>query len=154
MRQCVFGLLSAVLVCAAIAHAAAQEVPYGRGITDANKERLVLDDMEDVSDWYSGTPEETTISASDKHVKQGAHSLEFANRVDHTKGEKNYPVGWPRVGKDLAKTGMTDWSAYDLFECWIYTETSRPQLPVGPLSVGFYHSGPKRSSSFPLNNVR
>ena len=49
---------------------AAQETPYGKGTTEANKERLVLDDMEDVSDWYNGSPDETEISASDEHVKQ------------------------------------------------------------------------------------
>ena len=126
----------------------------GKGLSEANKERLVLDDMEDVSDWLNGSPEETTLSASDKHVKQGKRALRFANVVDHTKGEKNYPIGWPRTGKNLAKGKLTDWSAYDFFECWIYVETSRESLPGDPLGVGFYHSGPKRSSSWPLKEVK
>ena len=29
-----------------------EEKPYGRGLTEANKERLLIDDMEEVSDWY------------------------------------------------------------------------------------------------------
>jgi len=120
----------------------------------ADMERLVLDDMEDVSDWYNGSTVETTISTDAAHVKQGKTSLKFANRVDHTKGEKNYPIGWPRTGKDLTRTGQSEWSAYDFFECWIYAETSRSSLPATPLSVGFYHSGPKRSTSFPLKEVR
>jgi len=131
--------------------APAAERPYGKGMTEANQERLLLDDMGDVSDWYNGSPEETTLSATDR---QGRRGLLFANRVDHTKGEKSYPVGWPRTGKDLGREKRTDWSAYDHFECWIYAETSRPDLPKKPLGVGFYHSGHKRSSGFPLGEVK
>lgn len=130
-----------------------EEMPYGKGLTEANKEQLVLDDMEDVSDWYNGSPEETRLAASDKHVKEGSKSLLFANRVDHTKGEKNYPIGWPRTGKNLGKLKLTDFSQYDSFECWIYTETSRASLPGQPLGVGFYHSGSKRSTAFRLDDV-
>ncbi|MHC4401228.1 MAG: hypothetical protein ACYTG0_16265 [Planctomycetota bacterium] len=43
--------------------AAEETLDVGR-TTDANKERLVLDDMEDVADWYNGSPEETRISTS------------------------------------------------------------------------------------------
>ncbi len=132
----------------------AEETPLGKGLSESNKEYLVLDDMEDVSDWSNGTPEETTLSASAKRVKQGSRSLCFANRVDHGKGEKGYPVGWPRAGKDLAKPGLSDWSGYDLFECWIYAETSRPALPGEPLSIGFYHSSGQRSTSIPLKTIR
>ena len=121
---------------------------------DAPMERLVLDDMEDVGDWYNDSPDETALTASEVHVKQGKTALLFANVVDHTKGEKNYPIGWPRSGKDLRKSGPTDWSGYDYFECWIYATTSREALPKTPVSVGFYHSGPKRSTSFPLAEVR
>ena len=64
----------------------AQEVPYGKGLTDANKERLLIDDMEDVSDWINGSPDETKISSSDRHVKNARHALLFANVVDYTKG--------------------------------------------------------------------
>ncbi|NLS94370.1 MAG: hypothetical protein GXX96_19610 [Planctomycetaceae bacterium] len=117
-------------------------------------ERLVLDDMEDAGDWYNGSPEETKLAASDLHAKEGKTSLEFANQVDHMKGEKNYPIGWPRTGKDLNKGGPTDWSDYEFFECWIYATTSRDALPRNPLGIGFYHSGPKRSTSFPLDSVR
>ena len=123
-------------------------------LADVPMERLVLDDMEDVSDWYNGSPEETKLAASDLHVKERRLAFEFANRVDHTKGEKNYPIGWPRTGKDLKKLGLTDWTGYEYFECWIYVTTSRESLPKNPLGIGFYHSGPKRSTSFRLDEVR
>jgi len=152
-------LLLAGLVLAAVstpcgAPVTAAETPTGQGMSEANKERLVLDDMEDVSDWYNGSPQETTISASDRHVKQGRRALRFANLVDHTRGEKNYPIGWPRTGKDLASLNVSDFSGYDFFECWVYAETSRPALPKRPLAVGFYHSGPKRSTAFPLGEIK
>ena len=131
----------------------AEERPYGKGLTDANKEALPLDAAADVRLWQNGSPDETRLAHSDKGW-QGKPSLLFANRIDHTKGEKAYPVGWPRTALDLAKRKLTDWSEYDAFECWIYVETSRATLPGNPLGVGFYHSGRKQSSSFPLNDVR
>ncbi len=123
-------------------------------LADAPMECLLIDDMEAVGDWYNGSPEETKLAVSDLHAKQGKFALEFANLVDHTKGEKKYPIGWPRSGKDLKGVELTDWSHYEYFECWIYVTTSRESLPRSPLGVGFYHSGPKRSTSFPLNDVR
>jgi len=144
-------LLSAAAFWAATAGAAAPDAALKNG---PNKERLVLDDMEDVSDWGNGSPEETTISADAQYVKEGRLSLKFANLVDHTRGEKNYPVGWPRTRKALSKTGPTDWSGYDFFECWIYAGTSRPSLPGTPLGIGFYHSGPKRSTGVSLDDVK
>jgi len=148
------GFVSALSLSIGWAAGAADEVPYGKGMTAANQERLVLDDMEDVSDWYNGSPDETKISASDRHAREGRQSLLFANTVDHTKGEKNYPIGWPRTGKDLSGAELSDWSDYNLFECWIYAETSRDSLPGKPVGVGFYHSGHKRSVHVPLAEVR
>lgn len=150
--------LTATIACALLATfpaiARAEEEPAGKGMTEANQERLVLDDMEDVADWDNGSPDETVLSASGERVKQGKTALLFANTVDHTKGEKNYPVGWPRTGKALRRENLTDWSAYDFLECWIYARTSRAELPKTPLGVGFYHSGHKRSSHFPLGEVK
>ena len=145
--RCVVSVVVAILAVCSGATAADD-------LADVPMERLVIDDMEDVSDWYNGSPEETKLAASASHVKEGNLALEFANLVDHTKGEKNYPIGWPRSGKDLKKLGLTDWTDYEYFECWIYVTTSRDSLPKTPIGVGFYHSGPKRSTHFRLNEVR
>jgi hypothetical protein len=123
-------------------------------MTEANQEYLVIDDMEDISDWYNGSPEETRLSASEKHVKEGKSSLLFANVVDYAKGEKNYPIGWPRTGKYLNKEKLTDWSGYESFECWIYAETSRDSLPNVPIGLGIRHSGNKQGNSFTLKEVK
>lgn len=143
----------AVFVPIAAAILLAVTAVYADDLADVPMERLVIDDMEDIADWGNGSPDETKLNASDLHAKEGKFALEFANVVDHTKGEKNYPIGWPRSGKDL-KGELTDWSDYEYFECWVYVTTSRESLPRNPLGVGFYHSGPKRSSSFPLDDVR
>jgi hypothetical protein len=141
-----------ILVLAAAA--VAEERPYGRGLTEANQERLVIDDMENISGWTTDTPVETTLSASDRHVKQGRHALKFGNVVDYTRGEKGYPIGWPRTRKNLAKIHRTDWSGYDFFQCWIYCDTSRDALPTTPVGLAFNHTGHRRSSSFRLKEVQ
>jgi hypothetical protein len=145
-----------VLSLSSLSVPSAAERPYGRGLTAANQERLVIDDMESIAAWTTDTPVETTLSASERYVKEGRHSLKFGNVVDYTRGEKNYPIGWPRMRKNLAKIHCTDWSGYDFFECWIYCDTSRGALPGTPLGLGFSHtsSGPRRASSFPLKEVR
>ncbi|NQT11864.1 MAG: hypothetical protein HQ582_03890 [Planctomycetes bacterium] len=154
MSRCLLGgLLAAAALGLAEGRTAAEEAGHGRGLSEGNIQRLMLVDMKDVADWHNGSPDETKISSSDKHTEGDRASLKFANVVDHTKGEKNYPIGWPRTGKDMAKVEATDWSEYDFFECRIYAETSRKSLPGTPLGVGFYHTGQKRSSSFPLKEV-
>ena len=75
---------------------AADELPIGKGMSDENKERLVIDDMEDISDWSNGSPVETTLSRGGPDIS-GRYSLVFANVIDHTKGEKNYPIGWTKA---------------------------------------------------------
>jgi len=129
------------------------EAPYGRGMTEANKERLILDTMDDVSAWTNGSPVETKLSRSDR-ARGGKHSLLFANVVDFTQGEKNYPIGWPRTSRSFVKARLTDWSAYDFFECWIYVDTSRAELPAAPLGIGFSHPGQRRRTSVALAELK
>ncbi|NLY02532.1 MAG: hypothetical protein GXY83_41160 [Rhodopirellula sp.] len=143
-------LLSAAFLIGLSPIASAEETPYGKGMSEKNKERVFLDDMEDIADWSNGSPDESTLSADREHVKQGQQSLRFANKIDYTKGEANYPIGWPRTGKDLGKENLTDFSPFDFFECWVFVETSRESLPSKAISVGFYHTGHKRSTHLPL----
>ena len=142
------------LVALGLSGALAEEKPYGRGLTEANKERLIIDDMEDVSDWYCAKEEESTVTAEGKQVKAEKSSLFFATRINHKAGEKNYPIGWPRLGKRLDKELPTDWTAYDFLEFWVYGETSRGALPHTPISIGIRHSGNKNSTTFRLHEVK
>lgn len=147
-------LIPSLCAFAVLAGAArADEVPYGKGMTEANLERLVLDSMEDVSGWINGSPMETKLSRSDR-ARGGRFALLFANVIDYTQGEKNYPIGWPRTNKNLVKAKLTDWSAYDAFECWIYVDTTREALPKSPIGVSFAHPGHRRSSRAELNEVQ
>jgi hypothetical protein len=152
-RVLVQAMVATALTFSAGGAAGADQPACDRGAAEANIERLVLDDMQDIAGWYNGSPVETTLARSER-AKEGRYSLAFANVVDHFQGEKDHPVGWPRVGRDLAKTKRTDWSDYDFFECWIYTETSRAQLPATPVSIGFSHTGPKRATSVTLKEVK
>jgi hypothetical protein len=109
--------------------------------------------MEDISDWSNGSPEETKLSRGDR-ARGGKHSLVFANVVDFTKGERNYPIGWPRTSRSFVKAKLTDWSGYDFFECWICVDTSRASLPASPLGVGFSHPGRRQRTSIPLAELQ
>lgn len=113
-----------------------------------------VDDMEDVTDWGFATSEDTKLLRSETTKRAGTSALVFATKVNHHGGEEKYPVGWPRTYKALKKHGLTDWSEWDFFEGWVYTESSRDSLPGNPLSLGLYHSGPKEASRFALNEVR
>ena len=147
-------LLSASCLLALLAiPAAADEAPYGRGMTEANIERRVIDSMENVSGWINGSPLETRLSRSDR-AHGGKYSLLFANVVDYTQGEKNYPIGWPRTNRNLVKDKLTDWSAWDAFECWIYADTSRDSLPKSPIGMSFGHPGRRHSTRVELDQVQ
>lgn len=56
--------------------------------------------------------------------------------VDYHAGEKQYPIGWPRMYLNLI-TGENDWSDYDRLEFKLYTEMSRKEPPTHALSMVF-----------------
>jgi hypothetical protein len=146
-----------IFVCCVLATlplaARGEEQPSGKGMREGNLERLMLDNMEDVSGWVNGSPLETKLSRSSR-AHGGKHALLFANVIDYTQGEKNYPIGWPRTNRNLVKEQRTDWSAYDRFECWIYVDTNREALPKAPLGVSFAHPGHRRSTHVQLDQVQ
>ncbi|MBM3471959.1 MAG: hypothetical protein FJX75_01640 [Armatimonadetes bacterium] len=75
-------------------------------------------------------------------------SLHFHIDVDHTAGEPNYPIGWPRMAmKPPAE--LQDWSRCDFLELVIHTETSRESLPSSPL--GFIAHTPDKQNAYNRN---
>ena len=88
-------------------------------------ERLVLADGESGAGWNSS---EATMEPSAAHARSG-RALDFHVKVDYNAGEANYPVGWPRTYLDIPP-GEQDWSGWDMLQLWIYSDTSREQLPV------------------------
>ena len=100
-----------------------------------------FDDLEDVSAWLKGDPQtdmeqrEVGYAASTEFVKQGKQSLAFMVRVDWTpKPGEEYPRGWPMISRQFEEP--QDWSEYDRFEFWLYTETEA-RIPMRALRCGF-----------------
>jgi len=57
--------------------------------------------------------------------------------VDFAAGEKQYPIGWPRMYLNL-QPDEQGWQDYDRFEFQLFTETSRTNLPKRPLIFHLY----------------
>lgn len=102
-------------------------------VREGNVERLVLDSGS-VADANAWVVAEGTVTADTKHTKSGNTALRFHIDVNWETGEPKYPIGWPRMDKRLPQNLM-DWSAYDYLEFSIFTESSRPDLPVSPLGL-------------------
>lgn len=116
-------------------------------------ERRVIDDMEDVGDWHNYTPEQSSISSSNRYVKQGGFSLEFANVIGRSEDKQKKSSVWPRTAKRLRKSESVDWTDYDYFECWVYATTSREALPEYPIAIVFYTLRPNISFDIELAQI-
>jgi len=57
--------------------------------------------------------------------------------VDFNAGEKQYPIGWPRMYLNL-KPDEQGWNEYDRLEFQLYAESSRNSLPKKPLVFHLY----------------
>jgi hypothetical protein len=97
-------------------------------------ERQSIEDGSTASEFYVA---EATVTTSDKHAELGGTSTLFHIDVDHFAGQPDYPIGWPRTGRDIPE-GQRDWSGYDFLELVIHTETSREALPRDPLGLIVY----------------
>jgi len=98
-------------------------------------EKLVLDPCTDAAVWH---PAEATVQPTKEHVAAGQSALDFHIDVDFHAGEKNYPIGWPRMYRRFEEPWQQNWSAYDYFHFSIYTDTSREALPTTPLGLIVY----------------
>jgi len=107
---------------------------------EPNTESVVPADFTDPARWY--TAECTIEPVADAPGKPGA-AIHWHVDVDHTAGEPNYPIGWPRMGTTPAG-GNWDWSGYDSLRFDIRCETSRPALP--DQAVGMVISMPDRGN--------
>ena len=57
--------------------------------------------------------------------------------IDFGAGEKQYPIGWPRMYLNL-RPDEQNWQDYDRFEFRFFTDTSRTNLPKRPLIFHLY----------------
>ena len=58
--------------------------------------------------------------------------------VDHHAGQKNYPIGWPRIDLPTLALWEKDWTRFDRFEFMVYTAMSRAKPPKTPISLLLY----------------
>ena len=98
--------------------------------------------------WKNGTAEGTTeITEAARHV--GKIGLRWTVGVDHQHdgGEGgNYPVGWPRVGRDF-KPDELDMSHYDTLEFWIRIDSSRNEVGDDHTPIGLVISSHRKSKA-------
>ncbi len=103
-------------------------------------EHVYLDGLAMPKRWL---PAECELSVS-THKVWDHPALMMRIPVDYSKGEKQYPVGWPRMYLNLQPEEKT-WNEYDRLEFQIFTEFSRPVLPKRPLVFHVYdHQGQKK----------
>jgi len=94
-----------------------------------------LDGVADPKRW---SPAECEVSVS-PHTVWEHPAFRMRIPVDFTTGEKQYPIGWPRMYLNLLPEEQA-WQDYDRFEFQIYTETSRTNLPNRPLIFHLYNA--------------
>lgn len=87
--------------------------------------------------WKNGTAEgKTEITEAARHA--GKLGLRWTVGIDHKNdgGEGgNYPVGWPRLGRDF-KPGELDMSQHDTLEFWIRIDSSRDEVADDHTPIG------------------
>jgi len=98
-------------------------------------EKRILVAAESARQWSAS---ECTIEKSSTRMKTDTPVLHWHVTVDHFGGEPNYPIGWPRIGCTLQAAAARDWSGWDYFQMWVYTDTSRDALPRAPAGLSLY----------------
>ena len=131
-------LIGAALVSGLVALAAGgQEAP--------RMDRVSIEDGSGAARWG---PAEATVEESAEFAGADGKSLHFHIDVDHTQGEPNYPIGWPRMAMKPPEE-LQDWSRFDFLKLVIHAETSRDSLPPTPL--GFTAHTPDKANSYNRN---
>ncbi len=104
-------------------------------------ERLVLADGDSGSKW---APAEATMAPDATHARSG-RAMRFHVDVNHLTGEAAHPIGWPRTYSSVP-ADKQDWSKWDFLDFWVYSDSSRDELPKTPL--GLIVRSPDRQKSF------
>ncbi|MDD4016575.1 MAG: sialidase family protein [Kiritimatiellae bacterium] len=100
-----------------------------------------LDGLADPKRW---SPAECETSVSSRSA-EGRPCVRMHIPVDFSAGEKNYPIGWPRMYLAL-KPGEQGWLEYDRFEFQLFTETPRASLPKHPLNLQIHGAGGQKKN--------
>lgn len=116
----------------------------------ARMEKHVLAGPESAREW---SPAESTVEASAGRAPGGKPALHWHVTVDHFTGERNYPIGWPRIGHGF-KDAARDWSGWDYLFLRVFTETSRATLPAEPVGLGLHLPDRNGALNRPLTELR
>lgn len=93
----------------------------------AQSDSMLVEGFESLDGWRTGGQKEISYDLSDKHTKEGRHSLHLHVEIDHehkdAEEKPKYPMGWPSVTKEY-EPGI-DLSGYDFLEFDMYYESER-----------------------------
>ena len=105
---------------------------------------LLIDDMEDLSQWRTGGQKEAALVAETATVSEGKQALRLDVKIDHqadeSVGGEKYPKGWPRVERnpepplDLSAVGGI---AFDIYT----TSSTRTAMPGSSLHIILRNEG-------------
>jgi len=104
-------------------------------------EAMVIADGDSGSQWDAA---EATMEPDGTHAREG-RAMHFHIDVNHETGQPDYPIGWPRTNTGVPAE-YQDWRRWDFVDFWLYSDTSREELPSTPL--GFIVRSPDRPNSF------
>ena len=100
-------------------------------VRDGADEVLYLDDLANPKRWG---PAECTLAVSKQRPPSGRGALHVHIPVDHHAGEKNYPIGWPRLYLNL--TGdEKPWTDFERFEFMVHATMTREKPPKQVLNL-------------------
>lgn len=97
-----------------------------------------VDDLDEVGGWRPGFPE-SSVSRELKVIHQGDAALRYTVKIDHQGGEEEYPIGWPSL--TWTPNPPLDWTGKQALTFWVYTTTSREQLPGRPVTFSIKSAG-------------
>lgn len=110
----------------------AGSAPGGQTAVEGKLEALHLHGLADPARWR---PAECTVEASKTLRAEGMPTLHLRIPVDHQGGEKDHPIGWPRIYLDLKRPDETGWAEFESFEFLIHAAMTRPAPPRKPLNL-------------------
>jgi hypothetical protein len=102
---------------------------------------LELVDGSNSMGWKSAQENEASVSF---RTENDNTEMLFHVLVDHKGGEKNYPVGWPRINCNLKKN-IQDLSGYACLSFDVYPQTSSKELPEKALGFDVFGKGFKKT---------
>jgi hypothetical protein len=129
-----------VLCCLGISARGGQQA-----VVEGKEEVLYLDGLGNPARWG---PAECTVEESKELKADGRPTLHLHIPVDHFAGEKDYPIGWPRMYADL-KEEEKGWTDFERLEFMAYATMSRERAPRQALS--FQVLCPDRQNAFHRN---